>query len=69
MIDLLWKYDGLKLLSNFLLNVSSAYFMVATITPTSVSFNFSWVIINFSFNLSYAIIFFVLAIKINNIYE
>ncbi|KKP67523.1 MAG: hypothetical protein UR68_C0001G0091 [Candidatus Roizmanbacteria bacterium GW2011_GWA2_35_19] len=59
----------LKLLANLLVNVSSAYFVAAALTPTGAIGNFGSIVINFSFNLFAATMYFILAVKINNFYE
>ncbi|PIP62926.1 hypothetical protein COW98_01480 [Candidatus Roizmanbacteria bacterium CG22_combo_CG10-13_8_21_14_all_35_9] len=59
----------LKLLTNLLINVSSTYFVAAALTPTGAIGDFRSIIINFSFNMFATTMYFILTVKVNNLYE
>ena len=59
----------INLTTNFLINVSSAYFVTAALTPTAAFGNLQSKFLNFVLNLIVAIMYSTLAVKINNLYE
>ena len=69
MINIYFNKDVSQMFSNLLINVSSAYFFAAALTPAGISADFIQKIINFLLNLFAAIIYFALAVKINKYYE
>lgn len=58
-----------NLISNFLINVSSAYFMAAALTPTAAIEDIRSKFVNFYLNIIAAIMYFILAVKMNRPYE
>jgi len=68
MITILLQQDISKLLVGFLINVSSGYFIAATLTPTSIPKDITSIIINFLYSIVFAIIYFILAVKINRLF-
>lgn len=69
MIGFYLNRDIRKMLASLLINVSSTYFIAAALTPAGVIADLYSTIINFTFNLFAATMYFVLAVKINKLYE
>lgn len=68
-MDALFFPKYLKLLSGLLTNISAAYFMIATIAIGSTQVNMFNGILSFFYNLSIAIMYYLLAVYIQDLYE
>lgn len=56
----------LRLVVSFLTNVSAGHFLIASAGFSMAVRNFQGFLVNFLFNLTFAIIYFGFAIKVNN---